>query len=193
MKIGIDLDDVVVDFSRPFCEFYNQRNGTNFQYEEWTKYHFADSFGLDKKLVNALAEEFINNGASHSLHFIEGAKEGIQALFRLNYEPCIVTSRPLRWNELTNNFFKRELPKTPIKIFYSDEISKDHAFGKASICARENIKVIIEDNAEYALACLNACAQPILLNQTWNQGEFAGIIRARDWKEILEKIGEMGK
>ncbi len=192
MKIGIDLDDVIVEFSRRFLNFYNQRNKTKFRYENWVKYHFSDSFGLERDIVNYFADEFFNSPLLYDLRFVRGSKNSLRDLSKKN-ELCIVTSRPLRHKERTDDFIRKTLSDIPIKVFYSDDFHKQHSIGKAGICQKEGIDLIIEDNGDYALYCLDKGINAIILKKKWNLGYSNGIIRANNWNEILNKINELNK
>lgn len=187
MRIGVDLDDVIVEFSKTFLDFYNKKKSTRFEYRGWTKYQFADSFGLDREGVNLVAEEFFNSNLFYELDFFKDSKKCLNQLSKKN-QLYIVTSRPIRHGEKTKKFIEGNLPGVFNEIFYSDEVCKDHAQGKAEICKREQIEIIIEDNLEYALCCNQNKIKPIIFNRNWNKEYSNGILRAGDWNQISYKI-----
>lgn len=52
MKIGVDLDEVIVEFVRAFLDFYNQKFDTNYFFEQWRTYNFWEVLErLKKKLL----------------------------------------------------------------------------------------------------------------------------------------------
>jgi len=190
MKIGVDLDDVVVEFSKGFLDFYNKKNNTDFRYEDWDRYWFNDAFGVDKSLVRSVRDEFFNSVTLYELEFVKGAKGGLRVLSK-NNELYIVTSRPLRFKQKTDDFINQNFPNLFSDIFYSDDADRNHSVGKAKICMGEGISVLIEDNLEYALYCLEHGINSILLGRRWNEACPDKVLRVKNWKEILEKIGDI--
>ena len=188
MKIGTDLDGVVVEFARGFLKFYNQKFGTNLKYENWRVYDFGEAFGIPREEERNLVREFQQLNLSDSLNLIEGVKESIDRLAK-NNQLYVITSRPLKLKEKTEKFLKRNFSGINFQVFYSDEFNKEHSDGKAEICKRERIEVYVEDSLECAVAC-SEITKVFLLDKPWNQGNFENnrIIRVTNWKEVLGKL-----
>lgn len=192
MKIGLDLDDVIVEFSKGYLDFYNLKNRTNLEYKNWTRYNFSDSFGKSKAEANEVMEEFYHSPFFDNLKLSEDSRDSIELLAR-NNRLFIITARPLRYKEKTEKFTGKYFPDILIKIFYSDEMSKEHCIGKAGLCKREGIDIFIDDSLECALSCSKEGTKTFLLNKPWNQGECNGIIRVKNWQEILANIKVEGE
>lgn len=189
MKIGVDLDEVIVEFVRAFLDFYNQKFDTNYFFEQWRTYNFWEVFGKTKEETVRVVDEFYNSKLFDEMKLIDGSKESIEKLAEKN-QLSIVTSRPLRFREKTEKFSKKYFSTIPIKIFYSNSTSEGHDSGKARVCKREGIEIFIEDDLECAVKCAEAGVRVFLLSKPWNRGKLDGIIRVYNWKEILKKIGE---
>src|SRR3989339_709596 len=96
LKIGIDIDDVIINFIKPFLKFYNEKFKDN--------KNFSDCIKITKEKEFILIEEF-NCKKFHELELIEEFKNKINFLFK-NYEVFFITARPLSIKEKTERFFE---------------------------------------------------------------------------------------
>ena len=60
-KIGVDIDEVVVEFFRRYLELFNERFEKNLSFNNITQYHIWDLTDVSKKDSLKLAEEFYNS------------------------------------------------------------------------------------------------------------------------------------
>lgn len=193
MKIGIDLDDVVVDFFPSFLNFYNAEYEKNFRFEDINNYHIWEvGIGENKEEAIALVDEFYDSSWFEKIPVVEGAEKGVEELLRLDKKLKIITSRPLRFREKTNNFFKRYFSDLKLGIYYSSGLHQQGGT-KADICKREGIDIFIEDCLKYAEECAENGVRVLLLDKPWNQEGNGKVERVYNWDEILEKINESKK
>ena len=154
MKIGCDLDEVIVEFIKKFIDFYNHEIGSNLKFEDWKKYWFRDVVGISKEEERKWINNFYDSGFFDDISLVEGALEGITQLAK-DSEMFVVTSRPLRYKEKTDKFFNKYL-KNLCKLVYArgdngEELDK--GLDKGIICRDLGIKLMIEDHMDYALNC----------------------------------------
>lgn len=188
MKIGIDIDEVIVEFVKGYLKVYEQIYGRNFSFEEIISYNFWEVLGISKEDAYKSVYQFYNTNEFENLDFIEGAKEAIKVLSEKN-EILLITSRPLFTNEKTQIFFQKHFPNFSFEIIHSGGF---HPQGKnkEDICKERGIKIMIEDHVDYALKCAEKGIKVFLLDKPWNQNmqEHEKIKRVKNWNEILEKL-----
>lgn len=171
MKIGIDMDGVIIDtinfISREFTETFgskvtpgdivyglNRLEGADRMFEEKGEYLLCSLDPMEH------AVEAINSlGARHEIHIVS-------ARFRMHYDAT------LEW-----------IRKHGIK---ADEIIFTEGGGKADICIRNGIDLLIEDSLSNALEVSAAGIPVILLSTEYNRAEVPDNISYCDsWSDIL--------
>ena len=94
--------------------------------------------------------------------------------------------------ESTINFLKKIFLEKDYEIHFSGDIYEGRKL-KDEICNDLNLDLIIEDSPYYSKNCAEKGIKVLLLDKPWNQNcEHENIIRVNNWKEVLEKIKEMG-
>ncbi len=187
MKIGIDLDDVIVDFTREFLKFYNQKFKKNILYKDWKVFDLWELEPISKEESIKLINEFYKSEFFDEIDLIDGAKEAICGLME-KHEVSVITARPLRWGEKTRSFFEKQFPKEKVNLHHSRS-PDDFKIDKAGICKNLKIELIIDDRENHALDCAEKGVKVLLLDKPWNQGvKHENIIRVKNWNEILEKL-----
>ena len=190
LKIGIDIDGVIADYVKKFLEFYNKKTRSNFTSKDWVTYNFWDFIPMTKEEGKVLMDEFYSLEDFDEIPLIEGSKEAIDRLAKQN-QIYIITARPLRWNEKTNNFFKRHFPGKQIELIHSRD-KEDNTIYKREICESHGIRILVEDHGSIALQCAERGVLVFLLNLPYNKGvSHEKIVRVNNWNEIVEKINEM--
>ncbi len=193
MKIGIDFDDVLVDFVSAYIEFNNQKYGANLRYEDITTLAYNKVLGItvseqDRRMFEFYQTEFFRN----LLPFSE-AREILQRISS-RHLLFIVTARPYEILEETLASTHRHFTD----IFSWVHFGNGHArFGnytsKAEICKREEIELIIDDSADNCAECHNAGIRAILLDRPWNKVEVPkGVMRVYNLEE-MERLVESSK
>jgi len=185
MKIGIDIDDVIVRSMDNVLKLFNKKYDKNIQHEEIYSYNLTKSLRVseDEKLelwkgCNVLEDE--------EPLFIEGAVESVNKLIQ-EHEVCFITARPLVIQKRTKEFMKRIFPNNEIKIIHSSD--------KKDICHELNIDLLIEDLSLIVEQFIGTNKRVILFDKPWNKtfddSGYDNIIRLNNWTEILGKIEEM--
>ncbi len=190
MKIGIDLDDVVVNFSKSFLNFYNKEYKTNFKIENWNSYWFGDAFGINNQVVKNVTNDFYNSNYFDEMPLIENARKSIDILAK-KYDVNVITARPRRWGMKTNDFFKKHFKFIDLDLYHARD-NWDNKLKKSKICRNLNINLMIEDSRENSIQCANPNldSDVYLLNKPWNQENSLpeNIIRFNNWERVLEKL-----
>lgn len=169
-RIGIDIDDVLIDFLPNFLIFYNKKHGTNFSVKDFKTYRYCETLGgTNEDSINEV-NEFCKAPEFDSLKPFEGCQETIKLLSK-KYSIYAITSRPPWLKPKTLDFFQKYFSGIQIPVVHTGDF-----FGykkrKFEICAELRIPLIIEDNGKYALECTNSRMYAILFNKFWNKSYF---------------------
>tara|TARA_Y100000034_G_scaffold28162_1_gene33837 strand:- start:2472 stop:3050 length:579 start_codon:yes stop_codon:yes gene_type:complete len=186
MKIGIDLDDVVVGWVPRFIGFYNYKTGSNLKFKDWESYYLGEIVKKNKKEVRKLIDEFVCSNFYDKIELVEGAKEGVEKLSNY-HEAKFITARPLRYDERTKELLSKFNLNLPLINCRDDE---DNFISKGDICNQLGIGLLIEDCRHYALSCAKKGIQVLLFDRPWNQENSLpeNVKRVYSWNEILEKL-----
>lgn len=193
MKIGVDLDDVVVNFFPKFLDFYNQKYGNNFRMSDMTSFNIWEvGIGRTKEEAIGFIDEFYDSDCYEKIPFVNGAKEGLCSLAEGN-ELYLITSRFLRYRPKTENFIRCYLPGYLDNLFFTEDFHNLDGRTKAEVCQEIGIGCYVEDCYEYAKRCAEKGIKVLLLDKPWNQNheEHENIVRVGSWEEILNKIEEI--
>ena len=187
--LGIDLDNVIVDFVPSFLKFFNNKYGRNIIPNHITTYNIWEcGIGNTKEESNKYALEFCYSDRFYSIPLVKGAKEAVNQLAR-KYPVHIVTARSEELRKQTDEFLRRHFPDTPLNVRYSGDFFRVQNKTKAQICEELGINVMIEDNLQFARECSQLGITVYLLNKPWNQGDVDGnITRVDNWQDILRQL-----
>lgn len=187
MKIGIDIDEVLVEYLAGVINFYNFENKTYIKKEQFNSYNFWEVWGGTREEAIQICDNFYNSEGFNQLMPVQEALDSVNNLHK-NNELFLITARPLHWKEKTERWIKENITFNPNTIFSSDFHSKQ---GKTrlSICKEFGISLLLDDNAHYALECANSGIKVILFDKPWNKkAEHPNITRVKNWPEALKKI-----
>lgn len=162
MRIGIDIDDTLVNTSESFEKL-------KIKYDLNIKKKFNDKWDLEEReqiLYKYLYEIIIN------AELKENAKEVINELSK-NNELFIITARNDKYNE--------KIPKETIEFFKKENINIDkfyfNDYEKASLAKSLNLDLMIDDRKSIYENMKNVNIDCILFGD-----------KIKTWKEVLEYI-----
>lgn len=188
MKIGLDLDDVTVNFLDSLLFFYHEKTGNLLNKDNFKTYNLWESgIGKDREEAIKITHEFHESRHFDEIKPIESAIESVNTLLD-NNEIIVITSRPAPWKEKTEKWVKKYLSKIDPQVIYSGDFH-NQGKTKAELCEENKVKIMIEDSGEYALNCAKRGIFVVLFDQPWNHGvNHEKIVRVWNWKEALEAI-----
>ena len=188
MKIGCDYDDVVVDYMGGFCDFHNQRYGTNLSIQDFKSHNIWETIGGSRFRAVLLVNLFYYSKLFDKIQLMGGAREAIRELSEKN-NLSIVTARFNHFRKKTERDVKRNFDGSIESVFYTGFYNPT---GKLDLCKKEGISLLIEDNKHYAVSCADAGINVLLFDRPWNHNlEHENIWRVHNWNDILEKINEL--
>lgn len=192
-KIGIDMDDVLVNFVDALIRYSNETFGTQLKREQVWNFSFQEIWGgtLEERIERV--NRFFETPYFENIQIIEGAVEATSLL--ASYGDLFnITSRPLfvkeKTERLVNKFFKDKFKG----IYHSsNHYSKAENSGKTKVqlCKELGVSVLIDDSLDYCLQCAREGIRALLFGDyPWNQnGQLPkGVVRVKNWKEALEEL-----
>ncbi len=193
MKIGIDIDDTTLVFFENFCKFYNQKTGKSYAREDLISFHFWNVFNITREEAIRFVEEFHQSDEFNQILPMENAIDSIKSLMEKN-EVYFITARPKEFKSKTLAWLDMYFPNFDYKLIFTGHFHDSKAKLKGQICKELGIEILIDDNFEYCIDCVNNGVKAILFNQPWNQSSnHDEIIRVNSWKEALHNINKLTK
>jgi len=187
-KIGVDIDEVLVESAKKYLGFYNSKYDKNVQLKDVFSYNLWEPLGITKEESLKLADELYDLDFFENTELVKGAGEGINKLAK-NNDLFVITSRPLHIKEKTEIFLKKNFPDTPLKVFHSKDLLDNQSKSKSEICRELGVEIIIEDHKDHALDCAENGIKVLLLDKPWNQNiKHENITKVYNWDEILEHL-----
>jgi uncharacterized HAD superfamily protein len=186
-RIGVDIDEVVVEFVKGYLKLVNNKLNSNFQFDEIKSYNLWENLKINRDEAFNLANLFYESDDFKNIFFVKDAKKSIDFLSK-NNSLIFITSRPLEVKDKTISFFEKHFPNNNFKIIHSGDIFKNN-LNKSEICVNEKIDFMIEDNGFFALECVKKNIPVFLMDKPWNKDfSHEKIIRVGGWDEILKNI-----
>lgn len=188
MRLGIDIDDVIVEFVKNFLIFYGGKKGKEYVIDNMTTYNFWEFLEIPKQEAYDFVGYFYNTEEFENLNLIEGAKEAI-ILLSENHEILFITSRPIYLKEKTENFLNQHFPDITFDLIHSGDYY-NQGQGKGDVCVSQKIDLHIDDHHGHTFDCAEKGVKTFLLEKPWNKNseDHENILRVKNWGEILENL-----
>lgn len=181
MRVGIDVDDVVVDLLTPWLAHYNVEHGTGWTPDDLTQWHFEHDLGCTREEKHKhLVDELYHNAEPH-----EGALEVINWIKAAGHEVVYISTcyTPSVWPEkqawLHNHGFlgpqTRCIPVGPWA----------HYRTKREVGQALGIPVLVDDSVDN---CRDWAGTAYLLNRPHNRSSLYEGKRLRKFEDILLEL-----
>lgn len=167
MKIGIDIDEVLVEFSKGYLKLFNKKFRKNKKFEDLFSYNFWEPLEISKKQSVDLADEFYNTEGFENMGLVENACKGVKNL-ALNHEIFFITSRPEKIKNKTQKFLEKHFNEIDYKLSHTGDFFKGIPT-KAELAENLNLDFFIEDNKNYAKEIAGKGVRVLLLDKPWNE------------------------
>lgn len=188
MKIGMDLDEVIIDYMESFLRFYYDRTGRQHFKENISSYYdLWTHLESTREEVSELMLQFIEHHGDN-MPLVQYTKESITELNN-RHELVIITSRPLSLRDKTESYLAKHLNDIPLQLHFSSDFFKEQGMTKAEICNSLAIPLFLEDSGEYALNCARNGIRILLFDRPWNKEyKHQNMVRVGSWPEALREI-----
>ena len=188
MIIGVDLDDVLMDFNTGLCTFHNARYGTSLVRENLISYALEETWGCDREEAVRRVREFYHSSEHFTTQPILGAVEVIRELQDAGRTIAVITSRPESISIQTYSWLERHFPSLVGNVhFASHFFHQETKITKVEICQKLGIEIFIDDAPFHVESVATVVGQVLLFDAPWNRGcdfTLPNIQRVDSWDEI---------
>ena len=193
MKIGIDMDDVLVHFIPEVLEYHNKTYGTKVTMNDVKDYSLAKIWGCSEKESNRRIEEFYRSNTFKQLSPIQGAVDGVKKLQRMGHQLELITSRPEYLRDISLVWINKHIPDVFNELHFVNSFT-DYGVKrkKSEVCVERNIDLHIDDHLFHANDCASQGVKVLLFDQNygWNQSLSLRqeIKRVHSWDNIVTAV-----
>ncbi len=196
-KIGVDLDDVLLEIVAGLFPWHNRLYGTNNKKEEVRPFELSSSWNCTKEEAVSRILDFYQTPEHADCMPVPGATEAMAALGQ-SYELVIVTSKPANLETMTQAWVEKHFPKVFQGIYFTNSfVTPEHQqVKKSELCRKLGIEIFIDDSIGNVIDVATACEHVFLFDRPWNQENVAlpaNVTRAYSWKEIVDAIQKLSK
>ncbi|MBI3627948.1 MAG: hypothetical protein HY220_04385 [Candidatus Sungbacteria bacterium] len=187
--IGIDLDDVLLDFNGALCEFHNAIYGTSYSRKDILSYDLENTWGCSRDDAIRRILEFYNSDVHYNAQPVEGATEAVRELSK-NYLLVVITSKPSYLAERTTSWLEKYYSGLFSGVYFTNQFHGDGIKRtKAGVCNELGVEIFIDDSVAHALEVADTGRKVWLFNTPWNQDPIPShITRVYSWTDVLEHI-----
>ena len=166
------MDGVIADFAKFALASVNKKFKANYRIEDWTTWS-AECFGKDvAEYVHQLGHD---PAAYKMLEPIDGALDGLKELSTFA-EIWIITSRPAECEQVTQKWLvDMSVPYSTLAFS-----SKKHLWVGAYM-----MDAFVEDKLDAAVQISKYTSLSIVLDHPSNRQHDNGIVRCKNWDEII--------
>lgn len=188
--IGVDFDDVLMNFNDTLMHFHNARYGTSLIREHCTDFDLSNIWKCSPEENVRRILEFYETDMHWDAQPVEKSQEAVEALSR-NHNLVVITSRPESIRKKTLHWLEKHFPKVFDHIIFTNQFSgKTNVIKKSHACTKLGVEIFIDDHDKHALDIAHAGIDSLLFDTPWNQSapKHPKITRVYGWKDILEKL-----
>ncbi len=186
--IGIDFDDVLMDFTPGFVIFMSKRLGKTFVKEDFNVFRFWETFGLSKEEAVAICEEYYLTDEHLENPPLSGSREALQKL--TNFSLQVVTARPSFTEEVTTAWTERHFENIIERFHFTGAFKNEQAITKGALAKDLGMSYFVDDAPHNALDLAREGIVVFLVDAPWNKNMESHelIMRVTSWDEIVERI-----
>ena len=191
MRIGIDIDNVIVEIVPPLLPEMNKIFGTKLSYKDIYMYDFHTILGISEV---EMREKFWKKKKLIKKLFmaakpVRGVQKAIKYLSK-NHEIILVTDRPREFMSITTKWLSKwSIPRTEIKHMIGG-IKGKHTYAEFQKIHGLGFDVFIEDKLEDVILLTRHCSRVFLYKRPWNVTKNAAksFVCVNNWEEIIKKV-----
>ena len=190
MKIGLDFDDVLINFNNGLALFHNRYYGTSYAREHITKFQFTDLWKCSADEALRRMREFVRSPHHREVTPIEGAVDAIATLEKF-CDLFIITARDEVIQHQTTSLLGTHFTVESFKEIHFLHRNDVNVLGtKGDTCLRLGVELLVEDALHNALDVANVGTRVLLLDTPWNQDDNLHplIKRVFSWEEVVKEI-----
>lgn len=192
LKIGIDVDDVLVPFLPQFIKFHNDTYGTNLKLKDCHTYKLGEILGISEEEAYPRVLKFDQTDYFFKTEPFTDAVKVVKELSKF-CELYAVTSRPASLKEYTEKNLEQFFPGCFEKVLIGNYVPGVSETPKSELCKKHGINLLVDDQLKYAEQCVKIGIPTLLYDRNktyhWNKGKpIKGVFRIYSWDSIKTAI-----
>ncbi len=199
MRIGIDIDDVILRSGQVYYQRINERFGLNIEFTKVPSFGYVDEQvvkkGYSLEDFYKFSTEMQTNSPYHEeLVLRRGGKEAIKRLYKKGHIIYLISNRHVLVLPYTTVWLKNIgiLPYVS-GVLHNTYTQKPFNLFKIRETKRLKVDIFLEDALDYALPLARNKTDVILFDRPWNQKKSLpkNVYRVNDWKEaeaVIDKL-----
>ncbi len=198
-KIGIDKDDVLVNFTSSLQQFHNEQYGTNFTLNDVHNFNLWEVWQCSYEEAADRVTAFYKSGKIKTLLPMEGAREAVEIL-KQRFDLVIITSRPQEFTAETAYTTEKYFPGCFSGIYHTSLLLSEWGVRrkKSEICRETGAEILIDDSLDNVRDCASVGIRTLLFRRPWNLSvsdeslKREGIIPVRLWGGVTNYFKNRG-
>lgn len=191
MKLGLDLDDVIIDINRSIREFLKDVYGLSVTLEDHKTFDFHTTWECTPTEAMNRVFEFYESDYMNDIPPIPGSIEAVTSLLD-NHEIHFVTSRPHAIEEKTRHWVNTHFPHHSPSIHHTNQFTPagNPKVNKSDVLKDLGISIMVEDSPYNIQDISSNNIHVLMYTRPWNQNVEASehITRVNDWNDVLRFI-----
>lgn len=188
VRVGVDLDDVLIDCNTALCEFHNRRYGTSYRRADVRSFHLHEVWNCSIEEVTRRIGEFYDSPEHAKAVPIKGAVAAILKLQERDELAAVITARAESAREVTEALLACYHPSLTRLVTYTNHGKK------ATVCKELGVQVFVDDAGHNAEDVASVVELSLLFDAPWNRGYVpsrSNLHRVYSWQEALAMIDAM--
>lgn len=188
-KVGLDFDDVLIDFSAGLLEFHNATYGTSYTIEDVTSFEYKELWKCDYTESLRRMREFVTSPYHEMTLPIKGAVDAVKFLQR-KYDTPVITARDKTLLSETRKVANMYFPRFLKEIHFLHENDLNVLGTKGEVCSRLGVSLMVEDSLGNAETLSKSGIQTLLFDRPWNKSNMLPelVTRVYNWDHALDEI-----
>lgn len=191
MRIGIDIDGVLVDFNSAFLKYFNQKHGTTYSAEDITHHEYKRVLRTPAEQIQQTLQE-MDKTLTPFLLPDQHARAGIAKLSK-QHKLTVITSRPARIYTQTVTWLNQQFGNVFSECINTGQsLPSGEVLLKSAACRQNKIDYMIEDELPNSLDCATNNINVLLLDRPWNRYDtlHEKVQRVQSWNEIVSILNK---
>jgi uncharacterized protein len=188
LRIGVDVDDVLVESLPVYVELFRRRFGREVKIEEAAWEIFRRFPDIPAEQMWGFYAELETTGFLATRPVYPEAVTGVRALAAAGHRLFVVTGRLAQHRDHT----RRMLEGAGLLDVFEEVVHRDGeslAGYKPRVLREMGLELHIEDELEVARAVAAIPIPVLLFDRPWNQGEIPReVTRVRDWDRVVQRV-----
>jgi uncharacterized HAD superfamily protein len=189
LRIGIDFDDVLVDFNGGLTVYHHENYGTSYSKEDVTSWEYHTLWECSPEEALRRMVEYVHSSHHRRVPPVIGAVEAIKKLKEKN-DLFIITARDENLSDQTFLLIKEHFPESFRGVHFLHKNSENILGDKGLVCTDLAIDIFIEDSLKNATHTGEAGVKTLLFDAPWNRINVLpeNVKRVFSWEEIIREI-----